>query len=314
MALSATLIVLGYRQEAFISQAIESAFAQEYDGPLEILLSDDGSPDATWEIMLDLVGGYDGPHEITVNRMEKNVGMIGHFSAAVKRARGEIVTYLAGDDIAAPERVACCAALLSARPDLSFVESAYQPFTRVVPEAMTGPDGFVSFSLEDYTTGHCPDLSSSTRCFRRELFLDYPDLDTALSSEDSPAALRLLMRGDGARLHRSLLFKRVHDANITGIQGLKKIDFDRIGTQYLCDVEFARAREFITAAQSRRVQAWAPRNIERRKLRLLFDLDYPSTSQLWRHILPSTALGPREKFYALRRWAFGLAVRDGSPQ
>jgi len=305
MSLSITLIVLAYRQEAFIERAVESAFAQVYDGPLEILLSDDHSPDSTWDIMRSLARSYAGAHDVRLNRMGDNVGMIGHFTAAVRQARGDIITYLAGDDIAAPNRVAQCAKVLSSDPALSFVESSYQSFSAAPPPFAEGRDGHVTFSLEDYLSGRAPNLSSSTRSFRRDLFLDYPDLDVALSSEDSPSALRLLMRGNGARIHRPLLLKRAHATNITGPAGLRKVDFERIGSQYQDDAEFALSMGFVTDARFRLINEWRPRNIQRRKLRLYFDLGYPSSDQMWQEILFSKALRPREKLYAIRRWVRG---------
>jgi glycosyltransferase involved in cell wall biosynthesis len=45
-----TLVLFAYNQEKFIRQAMEGAFAQTYQ-PLEIIVSDDSSPDGTFAIM-----------------------------------------------------------------------------------------------------------------------------------------------------------------------------------------------------------------------------------------------------------------------
>ena len=45
-----TFGVCAYKQEQFIREAVEAALAQTYS-PLEIILSDDCSPDRTFEIM-----------------------------------------------------------------------------------------------------------------------------------------------------------------------------------------------------------------------------------------------------------------------
>ncbi len=49
-----SFIVLAYKQKQFIREAVQSALAQSYE-PLEIILSDDASPDVTFEVMEDEV-------------------------------------------------------------------------------------------------------------------------------------------------------------------------------------------------------------------------------------------------------------------
>ncbi len=51
----ATIVVWAYKQEDFIEQAIKGAFAQTYT-PLEIILSDDNSPDQTGQFMRKWLG------------------------------------------------------------------------------------------------------------------------------------------------------------------------------------------------------------------------------------------------------------------
>src|SRR5690606_870089 len=58
-----TFAVLAYQQEDLIRQAIEAAFAQTYS-PLEIILSDDGSGDRTFEVIERMAAAYDGPHSV----------------------------------------------------------------------------------------------------------------------------------------------------------------------------------------------------------------------------------------------------------
>ena len=45
-----TLGLIAYKQDRFIREAVASALAQTYS-PLQIVLSDDASPDSTFEIM-----------------------------------------------------------------------------------------------------------------------------------------------------------------------------------------------------------------------------------------------------------------------
>jgi len=95
--------VLGYRQEHYIREAIEGAFAQNYS-PLEIILSDDSSPDGTFEIMRKMASAYQGPHQIIVRQTAANVGLSAHLDEVAALARGEWIVLAAGDDTSLPGR------------------------------------------------------------------------------------------------------------------------------------------------------------------------------------------------------------------
>ena len=99
-----SMVLLAYRQEAFIEAAVRSALAQDYDN-LEVVLSDDSSPDGTFAIMERLAEDYRGPHRIVLNRTAGNAGLLPHFYQAVGRASGELIVAAAGDDISHPDRV-----------------------------------------------------------------------------------------------------------------------------------------------------------------------------------------------------------------
>jgi glycosyltransferase involved in cell wall biosynthesis len=98
-----TFFVLAYRQEAKVRAAIESAFAQTWS-PLEIILSDDHSPDGTFAVMEEMAAAYDGPHEIRLNRNPTNLGIVPHIDRVMELASGELVVQNAGDDVSRPDR------------------------------------------------------------------------------------------------------------------------------------------------------------------------------------------------------------------
>ncbi|RKF12370.1 glycosyltransferase [Roseovarius spongiae] len=98
-----TFAVIAYNQERYIREAIEGAFAQTYE-PLEIILSDDCSPDRTYEIMQEMAAAYDGPHRVVLNRNEPNLGMVPHIDRVMEIATGGYVLINAGDDVSLPKR------------------------------------------------------------------------------------------------------------------------------------------------------------------------------------------------------------------
>jgi len=99
-----TFYVIVYNQEPFVRQAVEGAFRQTYS-PLQIVLSDDGSTDGTFEIMRKMAAEYRGPHEVVLNRNEPNRGLAGNINRVMELARGELVFNSGGDDISRPTRV-----------------------------------------------------------------------------------------------------------------------------------------------------------------------------------------------------------------
>ncbi|MGD1083164.1 MAG: glycosyltransferase [Verrucomicrobiota bacterium] len=98
-----TFALFAYKQERFIREAVEGALAQRYS-PLEIILSDDCSPDGTYEIMEQMAEAYAGPHKLVLNRNRQNLGLGGHVNAVMEMARGELIIMAAGDDVSLPER------------------------------------------------------------------------------------------------------------------------------------------------------------------------------------------------------------------
>lgn len=100
---SITLAMLAYNQSAVIDAAIASALAQTGE-PIEILLSDDASPDDTFDRMQAQAAAYRGPHQVIARRNPVNLGLGGHVNAVMQAARGELVLLMAGDDLCLPER------------------------------------------------------------------------------------------------------------------------------------------------------------------------------------------------------------------
>jgi glycosyltransferase involved in cell wall biosynthesis len=116
----AALLLIGYRQSATIDAAIEGAFAQDYPA-LDIVLSDDASPDDTFARMQARAAAYTGPHRVILNRNPRNLGIGAHLAHATTLTDAELLFVVAGDDVSLPHRVSRCVAAWEAhgrRPDL----------------------------------------------------------------------------------------------------------------------------------------------------------------------------------------------------
>lgn len=99
-----TFYLFAYNQEKYIEKACYAALAQTYS-PLEIIFSDDGSVDKTFEIMEAIASKYTGPHHLRLYRNARNFGLIEHVNLAFERAKGELIVAAAGDDVSVSRRV-----------------------------------------------------------------------------------------------------------------------------------------------------------------------------------------------------------------
>lgn len=102
-----SFIVMSYKAEKFIQEAIDGALSQTYDN-MEIIFSDDASPDKTFEIVAENIKNYTGKHKpnIRVIRNQKNMGIAAHLNKLWwQEAKGDWIVVSAGDDVSMPNRV-----------------------------------------------------------------------------------------------------------------------------------------------------------------------------------------------------------------
>ena len=97
-----SVIVPAFREENVIVKTIESLVGQAYPGPLEVIVVDDGSPDATYE----RARGAFGAHPRVRIFRKANGGKASALNFGLREASGEIVICLDADTIFAPNTVA----------------------------------------------------------------------------------------------------------------------------------------------------------------------------------------------------------------
>jgi succinoglycan biosynthesis protein ExoO len=100
--MSVSVIIAAYNAAPFIGRAIESALAQTLP-PLEIIIADDCSTDATLEV---LEAAAEKKPAIRIIAMPRNGGPSAARNAAIKAATGEWLAVLDADDAFAPTRLA----------------------------------------------------------------------------------------------------------------------------------------------------------------------------------------------------------------
>jgi|GEM_PF-894741 len=195
-----SLTLISYKQEKLIREAVEAALAQTYS-PLEIVFSDDCSPDRTFEIIQDLVDAYRGPHRIILNRNPKNLGICDHFQKALSMTSGQWIIMAAGDDISFPERVEKLMEHAKANPQLRVIASGMQFINqegkplpdRVRPSNPTYTGLVPLRSLlkrEGYFANGC------AMAIHRSIWADFPPIERGFVAEDRLYPFRGALLGD----------------------------------------------------------------------------------------------------------------------
>lgn len=202
----ASMLLIGYNQEAVIGEAIAGALAQTYE-PLEIVISDDASSDGTFAAMQRAVEGYAGPHTIRLNRNPVNLGVGAHLSRLVELSHGEMLFVTAGDDVSLPAR---CERVMQAwqehdrRPDL-------------IAAAMTDVDAqglahgtIVPTDLADYHhaadwLARPPFVVGAAQAWTRRLFDRFGPLRPGVVGEDLILVLRAIGSGGAITLAEPLV-------------------------------------------------------------------------------------------------------------
>ena len=120
---SLSIILTGHNEESCIRDAIRSVFGQDYEGPVEIILSDDGSSDGTFAVMQEMAAQYRGPYRVILNRNETPLGLGPHIRQAIGLASHEWILRQDGDDCSFPWRCRLFAWAVTERPDAVAVVS-----------------------------------------------------------------------------------------------------------------------------------------------------------------------------------------------
>ena len=127
-----SVYITSYNKGKYISEAIESVLGQTLQ-PHEIIIVDDGSDDDSREIIQSHANRF--PERILPVFNEQNKGIAACRNIALKRAIGEVVTFLDGDDIFYEDKLLSEYKILSSQKDLSAV---YSNFLELAQKSIMG--------------------------------------------------------------------------------------------------------------------------------------------------------------------------------
>lgn len=107
-----SVVVPSYNHAKHITKAIDSVLGQSFSN-FELLISDDCSPDNSWEV----ISSFTDPR-IRTFRQERNLGPVGNLVFLIQQARGKYIALLNSDDAWYPSKLSKQVAILDAQPEL----------------------------------------------------------------------------------------------------------------------------------------------------------------------------------------------------
>ena len=112
-----SVVMAVYNAEPWLSEAVESVLGQTF-GDFEFVVIDDGSSDATPEILRRF---HDSRLRVTRQHQSGQTPALNH---ALRLSQGALIARMDGDDVALPDRLARQVAFLDAHPEVGLLGTA----------------------------------------------------------------------------------------------------------------------------------------------------------------------------------------------
>lgn len=91
-----SIVSISYNQEEYIREALDGFAAQRTEFPVEVIIADDASTDATPRIIGEYAARY--PQLFRPILRQTNIGVHANFKDVLSAARGEYLALCEGDD------------------------------------------------------------------------------------------------------------------------------------------------------------------------------------------------------------------------
>lgn len=173
-----SVVIVTYKHESFIAQAIEGILNQEVDFPIELIIGEDCSPDNTRAILKDYQSKYPSLIKLILN--STNVGPLKNFVNCVLESRGKYLAICEGDDYwHHPRKLAMQVEILENRPEIGFVHGGVDIFYQETNKRTKWDHRKGKEMLDENNIDPLRDMWLKgykwpfvlTICLRRELFL-----------------------------------------------------------------------------------------------------------------------------------------------
>jgi glycosyltransferase involved in cell wall biosynthesis len=252
-----TMAVLAFNQERYIGAAVRAALAQTYT-PLQILLSDDSSSDATFRVMSEIASRYDGEHQIVLNRNKRNLGVAAHLNRIAELAGGSIIVLAAGDDISRPNRVELIASEFARS---ATVRAVYSGHTLMDSSGKTIRDSVLPADASFFSNPEVMAVSGgwvglgATFAYHRDCFTTPQPLPSGILLEDGVLPFRAVLLGTIAHVPDPLVLYRKHEGAATAVRSFDTAEYRALHLDTVThDLQWAARSGILNPMTHRRIQ------------------------------------------------------------
>jgi glycosyltransferase involved in cell wall biosynthesis len=210
-----SVVIPAYNAASTLERAVVSARAQAYR-PIDIVVVDDGSTDATAAIL----GRLAGP-DLTVLRNARPSGASNARNQGILAAKGEMVAFLDADDEWFPNKLALQVPALLDNPAATFaacggsvidLDGRYSPDQYPGVRKAGGRDAWRTILRANF-------IATPSVLARRQALIDAGLFDLSLKvAEDQDMWLKLAVAGDLVYLDRPLIVIHEQPSSLTGGQ------------------------------------------------------------------------------------------------
>lgn len=110
-----SILIITYNQQDLVEETLLSALEQDYDN-LQIIVSDDHSPDATQKIIRSIADKH--PKRLVPILNQSRAGITGNTNRALSEAKGELIAFQGGDDLLCPGKITKQVDFMQAHPEV----------------------------------------------------------------------------------------------------------------------------------------------------------------------------------------------------
>ena len=215
-----SVAIPAYNHAAFIEACLASVCAQTYP-ELELVLIDDGSSDATFELAQSFLSAHQSRFRRIVLEKRKNQGVSANSNACIEACQGEWVHLLGSDDTIYPNKVERIQASIKEWncPELALVFASSDQINSEGKKVIGRPakESLLAPGLNFHTTRTVflgkSGISNPTLALHRKKLLAIGGFDPQLVLEDFDFWLRLSIHHAFARLPEILASYRKHPGN-----------------------------------------------------------------------------------------------------
>ena len=233
-----SVVVVTYNHEKTIARTLDSILAQERDFPMEIIIGDDASTDATESICREYVDKH--PDLIKYIRNEKNKGVMDNYYDCLLLAKGKYIADVAGDDFwIYPRKLKEQVEILDKEDAVTLVCTDWKYFREDIGQLQTPwhdntypyKNIFEEKSLTAALLNHLTPVAvhSCTALYRKEAFLrlyekdSYPFRNKEFIVEDLQLIVLLSTIGEFRFLDIPTLAYSVSSGSLTGTRDFQKV-------------------------------------------------------------------------------------------